>query len=604
MKILKSIIAIVGMSVLICNMTSCSDWGRVDDPAGNQTYPTRQVVATYPFEYGKDLPLLSDIDAANSSKIEVIKDAERGSNVLHIDSTGYARIANPLNKVKLQNGVAFTMWVKTANDNLGGALFSLGSGSADSARFYFTANAQLVYKKPGQLTSLNLDENNPATYKTGAITSGAWHFVALQISSTGYQLYVDGNKSVGTSVTNPSSTSFNYATLVSFLNNAPYIFLGKGSDADLCESWVDDVNIIRNQMEAKDWAMPSAGSGKTVQQYQTFGAEDNTAGFWTAFTPYMTSTTNNCEFHYSFTNYTDKVNNWENWVLVLTNGKERGADGYKEYVVLRSDAYGWGTYYDGAGVTSDYNFDTFKNDMDGAKVDLTVRIVNGVMTMNAVTTTTAGTVYHYSYTKKGIPDGVKGTFFTMEKSHLVLDTYNCSVGEAWSEGANRVGKEDFSSGWWTVWSAMNSSTEDNCVLKFRFVNHTDAKNNWDNWVQVTTNGNDTRDTAAGYVEYMAIRSDAFGWGTYYNGANFTNPFDWNTFKTEMNGAVVDFTVQRINGRYDMIVKVTSSTGKVYDYRYYYDTNFPTGPLGVFLTIEEGYLDILSMSQSPLIYVEQ
>lgn len=599
MKILKSILTTLGMSVLIC-LTSCTDWGQMDNPAGNQVYPTRQVVATYSFDYGDEAPYLSDIDTAYSSKIEVIKDYNLGSNVLHIDSTGYARIANPLKSVSLQNGAAITMWVKTATDNLSGALFSFGSESADSARFYFTRNAELVYTKPGQLSSLNLDENNPASYKTNAITAGEWHFIALQISSTGYQLYVDGNKSVSASVTNPSSTSFNYATLVKFLNNAAYMYLGKGSDSDLCESWYDNVNVIRNQMIAKDWAKPTVATGKKVQQYQTFGAEDNTAGWWTTFTPYMTSATSNCEFHYSFTNYTDKANNWDNWVLVLTNGKERGADGYTEYVVLRSDAFGWGTYYDGTGISSDYDWTTFASSMDGAKVDLTVRIVDGVLTMTAVTTTTSGTVYHYTYTKSGLPDGVKGTFLTMEKAHLVLDTYNCSVGQAWAVGSNRVGKTDFSSGWWSVFSVMNSSTEDNCILKFRFVNHTDAVNNWDNWVQVTTNGNDTRDSSQGYLEYLVMRSDAFGWGTYYNSGNITNPFSWDTFKTEMNGATVDLTVQRINGRYDMTANVTSSTGKVYTYTYYY-SDFPTGALGVFLTIEEGYLDILSMSQCPLIF---
>lgn len=605
MKMMKPMMAIVGMIGLLLSISSCStDWGRVDEPAGGQIYPTRQVVATYPFEYGKDLAYLSDIDSVNSSKIDVVKDADRGSNVLHVDSTGYARIANPLNAVKLQNGVAFTMWVKTASDNNDGALFSVGYNNADSARFYFTANAQIVYTKASLLQSLNLDENDPATYKTGVMPAATWHFVALQITSTGYQLYVDGKKSVSDSRTNPTSTSFNYATLVKFLNEAPYIYLGKGSGKDMCESWYDDFKVIRNQMEAKDWQLvTSGGSTKKVEQYQTYGAEDNSAVWWSAFTPYMTSATNNCEFHYSFTNYTGKGNNWENWVLVLTNGKERGSDGYTEYVVLRADAFGWGTFYNAAGLSHDYVWDTFKDDMNGAKVDLTVRVIDGVMNMTALTTTTAGKLYTYTYTVSGIPSGVKGTFMTMEKAHLMLDTYNCSVGEAWSEGGNRVGKEDFTTGWWTAWSVMNSSTEENCILKFRFKNHTDAKNNWDNWVQVTTNGSDTRDAATGYAEYVVIRSDAFGWGTYYNGGNFTNPFDWNTFKDDMNGATVDLTVQRINGRYDMITTVTGSSGKVYDYRYYYDTNFPTGPLGVFLTIEEGYMDILSMSQCPLIFVE-
>lgn len=55
--------------------------------------------------------------------------------------------------------------------NLTRPLFSFGSEEKDvegndaSARFYFTSNGQLVYSRPGQLESLNLNENDPASYK-------------------------------------------------------------------------------------------------------------------------------------------------------------------------------------------------------------------------------------------------------------------------------------------------------------------------------------------------------------------------------------------------------------------------------------------------------
>lgn len=175
--------------------------------------------------------------------------------------------------------------------------------------------------------------------------------------------------------------------------------------------------------------------GKKVvkQAFSTYGPEDNTAPFWTYFTPYLSLTSGEGTFRYSFRNYTDRAANWNNWLLVLTNGKQRGDSGYTEYMVLRADAYGWGTYATdeqrAAGMTHDYDWTTFASDMDGAQVDLTLSVSSGTVVMTAVTTTTAGKTYNYSYTVGGLPSGVKGCFLTMEKSHLVLDNERCGVGE-------------------------------------------------------------------------------------------------------------------------------------------------------------------------------
>ncbi len=169
--------------------------------------------------------------------------------------------------------------------------------------------------------------------------------------------------------------------------------------------------------------------GKKSPSQMTHGAEDNSAGWWEAFTPYVTSTSGEATFHYSFVNYSDCAYNWDNWLLVVTNGLERSESGYTEYLVLRADNYGWGTYYDSNGLSCDYNWDTFLTDMNGASIDLTVSINDGNLDVKAVTTTESGTVYNYSYSTTGLPSGSKGTFLTMEKAHLVLDTDNCGIVE-------------------------------------------------------------------------------------------------------------------------------------------------------------------------------
>ena len=173
--------------------------------------------------------------------------------------------------------------------------------------------------------------------------------------------------------------------------------------------------------------------GKRVEGTLTYGDEDNSASWWTAFGPYVMSESPDCEFHFSFTNYSDKAYNWDNWLIVLTNGKKRYDSDYTEYFVLRADNYGWGTYADDdmrtAGMTNDYNWDTFLEDMDGAEVDLTLTITDGTAVMTALTTTDDGTTYTYSYTVSGIPTTAKGAFLTMEAAHLIVDIDNSGVVE-------------------------------------------------------------------------------------------------------------------------------------------------------------------------------
>ena len=129
--------------------TACTDWGDQDPAAGNQVYPERQVVNTYDFEYSDDKPEFSDM-VIHNEVCEVVNDDYLGSNVLHLNGTGAAKIANPFNNVKLQNGAAITFAVKVdcaegEEMDLKRPIFSFGSDDAQGARFYFSPNGQLVY---------------------------------------------------------------------------------------------------------------------------------------------------------------------------------------------------------------------------------------------------------------------------------------------------------------------------------------------------------------------------------------------------------------------------------------------------------------------------
>ena len=265
MKILRSFIAFVAMAGIV-SLTSCSDdWGKSDPTPGTDVYPVKEVVGTYNFEYADDVEALSDMSAKGDriSKhenviLEVVNDEALGSNVLHLDS-GYVRMVNPFVGSKgLQNGAAITMWVKTDSVTLHSALFAFGDETLAeeniSERFFFSENSWLSYTKPNQLETLNLDENNPEDNKTSAMTNDkSWHFVALQLKSDGYIFYVDGEKKAQQDVKAERTTQFSYSNLLTYLETAPYLYIGAGNDSILAETWIDDITIYRNMMDVKDW---------------------------------------------------------------------------------------------------------------------------------------------------------------------------------------------------------------------------------------------------------------------------------------------------------------------------------------------------------------
>lgn len=160
----------------------------------------------------------------------------------------------------------------------------------------------------------------------------------------------------------------------------------------------------------------------------TVGNEDNTSGWWSAFSNTL-SLKGNGSISFSFTNYSSQTNNWNNWLAVCTSDADRNdtANGYTEYFVMRADNYGWGAFgntFDNptAGtLASNYNWDTFKADMDGATVNITLIRLGNTLKLRALTTTAAETPVYYYETWEQTVDNLPETirfFLTTELGHL------------------------------------------------------------------------------------------------------------------------------------------------------------------------------------------
>lgn len=179
----------------------------------------------------------------------------------------------------------------------------------------------------------------------------------------------------------------------------------------------------------KDYTLNiDAEAEETTQVYYPVSQQKNkTAGFWTNFSSdYVLKSGKKAEF--KFYNYSDEVNNWDNWALVAASAS-RGASNYAEYFVLRNDNYAWFTKLGGntnentANVqfTLDNNFDwtNFKQDMNGSLVDMVVEYVaSGTIKVNATITKDKKT-YNYAFSMTS--DTIKGDvtlFFVNEKSYI------------------------------------------------------------------------------------------------------------------------------------------------------------------------------------------
>lgn len=172
-----------------------------------------------------------------------------------------------------------------------------------------------------------------------------------------------------------------------------------------------------------------AEAEKDAEVYFPESMEKNTsAAWWTNFSKDYYTLKKGGKAELKFYNYSNKVANWNNWCLVAANA-ERGAEGYGEHFVLRNDNYGWFTVAGGNTndnssnveftLQSDYNWDTFLDDMDGSLVDMNVEFTGNVVKMTSTITTTTKKVYNYSFSMKLTqPEDKVVLFFVNEDSYI------------------------------------------------------------------------------------------------------------------------------------------------------------------------------------------
>ena len=183
---------------------------------------------------------------------------------------------------------------------------------------------------------------------------------------------------------------------------------------------------------------PTPGGGDVEELVITntiVGAEDCSSAWWTAFSDYFTVPAGKM-LNLEFVNHSSGAGNWNNWNLVVTTPFEREAEGYSEYFVLRSDAYGWGNAdYNAAMIGYDYQdldgdgdiWNDFRDVMQGATVLMQVdHSVTGNAFVTVANTSADGSVTFtetYQQPVSATDDinvfiAADGSYFEMKRAYL------------------------------------------------------------------------------------------------------------------------------------------------------------------------------------------
>ncbi|MDE6336622.1 MAG: hypothetical protein K2L34_08630, partial [Muribaculaceae bacterium] len=177
-------------------------------------------------------------------------------------------------------------------------------------------------------------------------------------------------------------------------------------------------------------------------------------------------------------------------------------------------------------------------------------------------------------------------------THAVTKAYPCAfditLNAPQEEGEWKlVGIEDNSTPFWSTWGEYVDLIGDG-TLHYEFYNYTKGDNNWDNWAIVLTNG--LKRGVDGYHEYMYLRADAYGWGAEYeaSGKLIDHNFDWDTFKTVMNGAFVTVDITRTGADVTVNAKIKAEDGTEH-FQNVSLTGIEGDVLGTFLTCEGSHL---------------
>ena len=194
-----------------------------------------------------------------------------------------------------------------------------------------------------------------------------------------------------------------------------HYFVGKFGTSETADIWCQ-MTIERAHIEVSEDKTLTTSVADTPVTGTLIGTLNNGLG-GIKDNPYQSfSLQENGSLSLHFKNYTNKVENWFNWVLELTPDNVN-------YLDLRADNYGWGTYWSSSNCSiTGYDWNTFKDDMNGADVVINIGRSGSSIAITATMTSTASKVFTetYNVTNDAFASGAITVNLCCEGGHLDL----------------------------------------------------------------------------------------------------------------------------------------------------------------------------------------
>ena len=206
-------------------------------------------------------------------------------------------------------------------------------------------------------------------------------------------------------------------------------------------------------------------------------------------------------------------------------------------------------------------------------------------------------------------------FRLLTKMLLVAAALTVGVNGAWGAAGDyvsnlttptgTVGNTDGSSLFWNAHS-MEYALQDNGTYTIEFENH-GGPNRWSSFVLVINNGTASYNNLGG-TEYVVLRADNYGWGTYYDGDKFTNTFaqpegsekSWEEdYAAALADAYVVMKISRSGTTISMTATITPTNASYSPWTYSWSNTMAnaTGDVGFEFTTDESYMVISSSTQT-------
>lgn len=125
----------------------------------------------------------------------------------------------------------------------------------------------------------------------------------------------------------------------------------------------------------------------------------------------------------------------------------------------------------------------------------------------------------------------------------------------------------------------------------RFYLYTNGLRLWDNFLVILKSRPDDPPVGeSGEDEYAVFRADHFGAGTGYKTAVAESDWDWDSFCSDLNGALIELSIADRGKTAEIVMTATTADGK--EYHQSYKEIAADGPLYFCLSVENACIDLL------------